>query len=107
MADEYIKREAAIRYLQYICKILTVREEKTAADILERYAIKKIANKDAIPTADVRPVVRGRWEWNHRTGYYYCSNCKAVSPREDQHGEYCDCPDFCHRCGADMRGGYE
>lgn len=55
----------------------------------------------------VRPVIRARWEFNYDSGYYYCSNCKAVSPREDQDSEYCDCPAFCHRCGAEMRGGYE
>jgi len=57
----------------------------------------------SVPAADERPVVRGRWEWNSDNGYYYCSNCDAVSPREDQEGEYCDTPAFCHVCGADMR----
>ena len=46
--------------------------------------------------ADVRPVVRGRWE-NFR-GKPRCSQCKAVWP-EDYSGH-----NFCPRCGADMRG---
>lgn len=88
MADEYIKRDYALA---------SIRHEDPAF----AYAIERI------PAADVRPVIRARWEFNYDSGYYYCSNCKAVSPREDQDSEYCDCPDFCHRCGADMRGGYE
>ena len=55
------------------------------------------------PASDVRPVVKAKWEWNDNNGYYYCGNCEAVSPREDQYGEYIDCPNFCPNCGADMR----
>lgn len=44
----------------------------------------------------------GKWEWNDHNGYYYCSECNAASPREDQEGEYCDTPMYCHRCGAKM-----
>jgi hypothetical protein len=54
------------------------------------------------PAADVRPVVKAKWEWNNNNGYYYCGNCKAISPREDQYGEYIDCPNFCPNCGAAM-----
>ena len=49
-----------------------------------------------IPAADVRPVVRGRWE-NFR-GKPRCSRCKAVWP-EDYYDH-----NFCPNCGADMRG---
>lgn len=55
--------------------------------------------------ADVRPVVRGGWEWNYKRGLYYCSECGEVAPRENQDGEYCDCPNYCPNCGYDMRGG--
>ena len=51
------------------------------------------------PAADVRPVVRGRWE-NFR-GKPRCSKCKAVWP-EDYYDH-----NFCPRCGADMREGSE
>jgi len=57
------------------------------------------------PTIDAAPVVHGEWEWNTNNGFYYCSNCKTVSPREDQDGEYCDCPNYCPGCGAKMEGG--
>ena len=56
-----------------------------------------------VPATNVRPVAKAKWEWNDNNGYYYCGNCKAVSPREDQDGEYIDCPNFCPNCGADMR----
>lgn len=53
---------------------------------------------EQIPTADVRPVVRGKWT---RVDYepcghdYICSECGCKS----------DGPwNFCHDCGADMRG---
>ena len=85
MADEYIKREDALASIR--------REDPAFAYTIER-----------VPAANVRPVVRGEWIWNNDNGFYYCSNCKAISPREDQDGEYCDCPAFCHVCGADMRG---
>ena len=50
---------------------------------------------DFIPAADVRPVVRGRWE-NFR-GKPKCSHCKAVWPED--YFQY----NFCPHCGADMR----
>ena len=50
---------------------------------------------DFIPAADVRPVVRGRWE-NFR-GKPKCSHCKAVWPED--YFQY----NFCPRCGANMR----
>lgn len=50
---------------------------------------------DAIPAADVRPVVRGKWERNER-GNYICSNCKS------EHNAVFGFI-FCPNCGADMR----
>ena len=86
---EYIEREAAIDCLHFVC-----------VPQCRQYAQEEIKK---IPAADVRSVVRAKWEWNDNNGYYYCGNCKAVSPREDQDGEYIDCPNFCPNCGADMR----
>ena len=85
---EYIEREAAI---------------DACFDGWNNNAHDCADNIRSIPAADVRPVVRGKWEWNDNNGYYYCGNCKAASPREDQDGEYIDCPNFCPNCGADMR----
>lgn len=59
---EYIERDKAIRALQFRCRILKTRGAKTAADIVERYAIRTIANKDSVPNDDV-------WEFVH------CADC--------------------------------
>ena len=58
---------------------------------------------DSKPPADVHPVVRGCWVFNEEDGHYYCSECGGVSPMDDQNGDECDCPNYCHNCGADMR----
>lgn len=49
------------------------------------------------PRADVRPVVRGRWEKDTPMGYK-CSVCGCLMPGKSN---------FCPNCGADMRGGSE
>ena len=48
----------------------------------------------SVPAADVRPVVRGRWEKDTPMGYK-CSVCGCLMPGK---------PNFCPNCGADMRG---
>ena len=99
MADEYIKREAVLDIAMMYCPDDDGSCSKAGEDLRDM-----LDEIESIPAADVRPVVRGEWVWSKDKGIYYCSNCKAVSPREDQDGEYCDCPAFCHVCGADMRG---
>ena len=47
---------------------------------------------------DVRPVVRGKWEYDHWCKFK-CSNCGAWSKSEP----YCGRENFCPNCGADMR----
>lgn len=72
-----------------------------------------------IPAADVRPVVRGRWEIKHiGKGHTeaYCPVCRNPAPVDKkiwhEHGVV-DVEinpiltNFCHNCGADMRGGDE
>lgn len=63
------------------------------------------------PSADVKPVVRGRWiklYKNPLDGNFFCSNCKEVIDIADgedtplKRGLY-----YCHNCGADMREGVE
>lgn len=95
--SDYISREDAIRELEFRCKILKVRGGETAANILTRYGIKELRNKDALPAADVRPVVWGRWT---RIDYapcghdYKCSTCGWKNEMATN---------FCPNCGADMR----
>ena len=46
-----------------------------------------------IPAADVRPVVKGRWEYNPGDNIPYCSEC--MMPQDSE----CN---FCPNCGANM-----
>lgn len=62
-------------------------------------AIKELVN---IPAADVKPVVRGRWEEtgsfsDEMIDWVRCSNCGEEAP------VFTDNYDFCPNCGADMR----
>ena len=64
---------------------------------------KLIAGAKAIPAADVRPVVRGKWMWfgDCSNEGLYCSVCKnkiheARNPKKKL-------SNFCPNCGADMR----
>ena len=92
------------------------------AEYIEREAALEAQNKSMnlaecrkrlirLPAADVRPVVRGMWVWDDRTGDYYCSECgKSTTDRHDEVKEFdgrrvialC-MPHFCGNCGADMR----
>lgn len=54
-----------------------------------------LADIEDFPSADVRPVVRGRWVYHpDATWEYECDKCGCYVP-----GEWNYCPD----CGADMR----
>lgn len=92
MMDEYIEREAA-KYAFYKSDIDTA-QLKDIADVL-----------CAIPTADVRPVVRGKWitrtdvapyrlDGEITSWTYKCSICGTFSRLKYN---------YCPNCGADMR----
>ena len=82
------------------------------AEYIEREAAKKefnlnfggvshavIANRilDAIPAADVQPVVHGRWiDTREYCGDYMCSNCKELYRT--------NVFNYCPNCGARMDG---
>lgn len=113
MTKNYISREAAIEALN---KML-IEDAKTypmSADAEEKefnfgvyqgeaWAIKCV---NALPSADVKPVVHGKWLTVENTmwcggGYWKCSNC-------DQGFGFAaffeaDSWQFCPNCGADMR----
>ena len=86
---EYIEREAAIN------------------DVFEAYADGRSAYiaLEAIPAADVRPVVRGKWIEAHDTSghdYERCSECgtyiESIYFANDYNVNYCP------NCGARMDG---
>lgn len=92
--SKYISREDALN------AILNILKDKTAiynGRIDPYYVINKITY---LPSADVRPVVRGEWLLCASTKDLMCSNCLHYwIPNGDQ-DEYHYCPN----CGARMDG---
>ena len=96
--DEYITKEAAIEVFEW-----------GDADVIEDYgdgcdfgfsrgAIKSAIN--AIPTADVAPVVHGVWACVNKIdpiSGYRCSKCRHIVGF--------DLTPYCPNCGAKMDGG--
>ena len=90
---EYIDRDAALEEMEWACV------GQAAFDAV-----------NAVPAADVRPVVRGKWKlggygqisdatvkWYDQFlqgGFLYCSVCKSQTSTKFN---------FCPNCGADMR----
>ena len=81
--DECIEREVAIEAIYERCT------GEHWEDILR-----------SIPPADVRPVVRSRWQISCDGWYPYCPVCGAEPPGREM-------TPFCPMCRADMRGGEE
>ena len=94
MDDEYITREDA---MWAACKALCHPGARCPDNCC--IEVRKVFN--AIPAADVRPVVRGRWigetVWSDRGINVHamreCNNCHKVRVVDN----------FCTNCGADMR----
>ena len=90
---EYIKREAAAQILR----------KEAANHYPTPFHVGLLAAArviEAIPAADVRPVVRGKWE----VGGMFddigrCSCCNYMFPLDTAMTEF----HFCPNCGADMR----
>lgn len=91
-ANEYISRIAMDRLLIRFCKEATDNNVALYEHFLD------------IPTADVKPVIHGRWIKSEHDGMrmivFECSNCGSYYPLPDG-------LNFCPHCGADMRGGEE
>ena len=98
MADEYIKRKAAIQYFKERSKDFIGHDPISPALV-----IMGCANEiDAIPAADVREVVRRRWKRvdpRSTVVTFRCSECDYYAPM--------DATNFCPNCGADMRPSEE
>ena len=90
---EYIEREAAFNA---ILKLVPKVDGDGYCWVIRGDAATAI---DAIPAADVRPVVRGEWK-PHKTktgkNWWKCSACDYVSEHKAHHN-------YCPNCGADMR----
>lgn len=86
--SEYIDRQAVLDELDEDI------EEFVECDYALKTAKKYIKK---IPSADVRPVVRGRWiDYDDDYGAYCCSKCEKDAPEDIRWN-------FCPNCGADMR----
>lgn len=91
MKDEYISREA-VREMLENAQIISDGE-------YSGYCTEDV-DIDAIPTAVVVPVVRGKWAQQELapTRWRFCSRCGFANSRNSKWK-------FCPNCGADMRTG--
>lgn len=90
MATDYISRDYAVENMENFP--WDTEHDRNAAIHLVR---------ELVPAADVRPVVRGRWNryvYDKKLWANYCSACKTFLP----YGMDWE-PNFCPNCGADMR----
>ena len=96
---EYIEREAAVKVAEKygLANGSALGRHTGLADCIAS----EIAD---IPAADVAPVVHGRWVGCGKSGtptyenYGTCSVCGEDAEIYTEHRNYC------HNCGADMRG---
>ena len=81
--SDYISRDAALRVIMY-----------------DGCTAKNVESILRLPSADVAPVVRGRWTpCGYADGWVYCSECKC----NWQHGVVVACNmNYCPNCGAKM-----
>ena len=80
MPKEYIDREAAIEELK----------RRDFLPVIVKHAI------EAVPAADVAPVVHAKWDANGR-----CTNCGGHAPFYSMASTYHESP-YCFECGAKM-----
>lgn len=102
MVSEYIdKAEAISRFSFYNGDRITERDVDGFPNTITFHDAKMVIR--SIRPADVRPVVRGQWEWmgpcRDRGGKLWAT-CSACGERQ-RLGDYSS---FCPNCGADMRG---
>lgn len=115
--SEYIEKQAAIKFIDSCL----LHEDKLQS--VEKETLLAVKRRiEAIPTADVRPVVRGKWVWRHRhrggfrrvTGEddFGVSHTITVDERYEIDDPYCPfCGklnesinlNYCPNCGEDMR----
>lgn len=93
MADEYISREAALKYIKSEqCR--TCSDIGLCGNCAVLVAVKLL---EKVPAADVVPVVHGRKIEDGDIGcFWLCSLCGECLP----YGA-----NYCHNCGAKMDGG--
>ena len=109
MPDEYISREAAVKYIKSEqCR--TCSDIGLCGNCAVLVAVKLL---EKVPAADVAEVVHGQWE-GEGDGYadgeivldvWHCSQCGYCI---DDGTDNPDClPNYCPNCGAKMDGAAE
>lgn len=93
---EYIEKQAAIDALGEEPEIWCETDEEAATR--NQWERDKVAI-EAVPPADVRPVVRSQWKKNDN-GTYSCKRCHSWIPKQQWH--YAN---YCLYCGAYMYEG--
>lgn len=93
---EYIEKQAVIKFIDNCL----LHEDKLQG--VEKETLLAVKNQiEAIPTADVRPVVRGRWiPVTNGRGGHECSRCHQYAPSYQAGNEYLS--RFCPFCGCYM-----
>lgn len=93
---EYIERETC---LEKVCEACNMQfGDDAPCEPSECFMREKLM---AIPTAEVEPVVHGRWIWNENACTWDCSNCNGSVGAGSRISKYAHCP----FCGARMDGG--
>ena len=113
MMNEYIEREALYEKSYWHGEHPNV--DNPFPDGVDAIDIKDV---DAIPAADVAPVVHGRWVFGKDLPYswgqipknkyhLYCSECleQAFNRSEDNDHDFDVDTSYCPNCGAKMDGG--
>ena len=95
MADEYIRRDAAMK--------AAASQYGACRSPAQNRMIDEIRNKiRRMPAANVAEVVHGKWE----NGNPICPVCGENKFKDLDADIWCDWqPDFCPNCGAKMDGG--
>lgn len=106
---DYIERMAALN-VNFKIPTRFCESKLTTA----RKAVQEYANEIAkIPAAEVRPVVRAKWEDVHidrpeiadlEVASMFCPNCNRWHNEVYHYGNPTEFANYCCFCGADMRG---
>lgn len=106
MMAEYIDRECITEQADEVLGLLDALRSGGSLDYSDYCELfDALCEISALPPADVRPVVRGRWieigeesDGNYSIWFFRCSECQETGVQG---------MNFCPNCGADMRANKE